>query len=104
MNNVEVKDVLKGIEVISKFLECYDVKVINVDMEGYTITIFDKFNEEHTMEIKDISKVAEYYADMIGKMIADTRECKDERLPSDVRENVIKNLLVELNILKKLIK
>lgn len=94
-------EILKGLEIVQIWLDTYGAKIINIDLEKYTITIHDVFARP-TLQTKDISEIAKHFAKMTEDLIIE--KIHDDSIEKTILCNIINNFREELKILRKLIK
>ena len=101
MNKPNTMEILKGLEIIQVWLDSYGAKITNINVEGYTVTICDRYSKP-VLQTKDISEVAKHFAKMTEDLIIE--KIHDDEIPRTTLCNVINNFREELKILRKLIK
>ena len=101
MNKPNTMEILKGLEIIQVWLDSYGAKITNINVEGYTITIYDKYAKP-ILQTKDISEVAKHFVKITEDLIIE--KVNDDSIPKPTLHDVINNFREELKTLRKLIK
>lgn len=101
MNKPNTMEILKGLEIIQVWLDSYGAKITNINVEGYTVTIYDRYSKP-VLQTKDISEVAKHFAKMTEDVILE--KIHDDKIPKPTLHDVMDSFREELKTLRKLIK
>ena len=101
MNKNTIIETLKGLEIIQMWLAGYDARITNINLEEYTVTIYDEYEDEK-LQTKDISEVAKHFARIIEDNIIS--KVHDDKISQITLNSLMSNFRDELKTLTKLIK